>query len=125
MLLHKLVPPDVTHVISFTKLPMFFSCNVEKEEEPGYEATFSTAVSTLVMLSISLAGQPLHKRGRVWCHAHTRLVLVVMQFGAMIVHFSLRNKPHARQQREDLAPDWSARVLGAPPGNRSMILNDV
>ena len=27
----------------------------------------------------SLAGQPLHKRGRVWCHAYTRLVLAVTQ----------------------------------------------
>ena len=26
---------------------------------------------TLTTLSLSLAGQPLHKRGRVWCHAYT------------------------------------------------------
>ena len=27
----------------------------------------------------SLAGQPLHKRGRVWYHAYTRVVPVLMQ----------------------------------------------
>ena len=25
------------------------------------------------------AGQPLHKRGRVWCHAYTRVVPVLVQ----------------------------------------------
>ena len=46
-----------------------------------------------------------------------------MQLGATMVHFPLRtcNKLHTQQQREDLAPDWSARVLWAPLGNRSMI----
>ena len=29
-------------------------------------------------VQISLAGQPLQERGRVWCHAYMRLVLVVM-----------------------------------------------
>ena len=36
----KLVPPDVTHMISFTRLPLFSrACNVEKIGEPGDEAS--------------------------------------------------------------------------------------
>ena len=39
MLLRKLVPPDIMHVISFTRLPRFSRAPLKSWEEPGYEAT--------------------------------------------------------------------------------------
>ena len=33
----------------------------------------------LIRYLVSLAGQPLHKRGRVWCHAYARVVPVLVQ----------------------------------------------
>ena len=34
----KSLPPDVTHVMNFTRLSCFSACIVENWEEPGYEA---------------------------------------------------------------------------------------
>ena len=51
----------------------------------------------------SLAGQPLHKRGRVWYRAYMRVVPVLMQ--------------HLWIRYEDLAPDWPVCTLGIAPTN--------
>ena len=52
---------------------------------------------------LSLAGQPLHKRGRVWCRAYTRVVPALMQ--RLWIRY------------EDLAPDWPVCTLGIAPTN--------
>ena len=49
----KLVPPDVTHVISFTRLPLFSrACNVEKVGEPGDKASIVQGFSCKCSLSL-------------------------------------------------------------------------
>ena len=56
-----------------------------------------------IMYRTSLAGQPLHKRGRVWCHAYTWVVPALMQ--------------HLWICYKDLAPDWPVYTLGIAPAN--------
>ena len=53
-----------------------------------------------IMYRTSLVGQPLHKRGRVWCHA---VVPALMQ--------------HLWICYKDLAPDWPVYTLGIAPAN--------
>ena len=57
--------------------------------------------STPTSYKSSLVGQPLHKRRRVWYHADTQVVPVLMQ--------------HLRLCREDLADGWAEGVLGTTP----------